>query len=520
MRKFYLQQKGHSRRARAISTAAAVAAAAVSFTHTKNALAVTTATWTDAGAGNNWSQVGNWNSAVPGNDTGSITNTDTAIFNSTPGSNVVNLDVGNWDLGTVEFSGGATNFTIGQVADSGNNLELTGGTGTISPSTGDIYVTSSVSAANSITINDPIVLEAANGASNFVFENDSSTTGLKIQGQISAGTTVTPTVYLTGSSTSTSNQFLAPIVNGAASAINMIKTGAGEWQFESATASTNTGTLTVENGTVNIATATGISPNVSVVVGDNADAPNFDYSVATSLSQPFYNGNPYPASTFPSIQSLTDLPGGMFTESSSLSSINLITQSGFGLILVGSDSVVSDSGDPKFKGGVGLEGTGPSGTDGLLFVNSTTATFSMSDEKTIDLGSVNRTFYSTQSGTTSTDIQLEGVISGTGGIIKTGPGVIKFEDNGTAPNNETFTGPIEVQQGSETPRLPRRQPPGPEHRPRRRRNLQPQWFQRFHRSRRCYFRHDHLRKSNQRPLCSQLLLHPRSGSGRCRQRQS
>ncbi len=451
MRKFHLQRKDHSRRARAISTAAAIAAAAVSFSHSNHVLGAITATWTDAGTGNNWSQVGNWNSAVPGNDTGSITNTDTAIFNGNPGSNVVNLDVSNWDLGTLEFDSTATNFTIGQTANSGNNLELTGGTGTISRTTGNIYVTSAVTAANSITINDPIVLEAASGNSNFVLENDSSTTGIKFQGQISAGTTVTPTVYLTGSSTSTSNQFVAPIVNGAAAAINMIKTGSGEWQFESATQSTNSGTLTVENGTINIATATGISPNVSVVVGDNADAPNFDYNVTTGVTQPYYNGNPYPTSTFPSIQSLTDLPGGMFTESNAAAAINTVTQSGFGLILVGADSVVSDAGDPKYKGAVGLEGTGPAGTDGLLFINNTSygsnSPFSMSDEKAIDLGSVNRTFYSTESGTTSTDLQLDGIISGTGGVIKSGPGVIKFESNGAGDNN-TFTGTIEIQQGA------------------------------------------------------------------------
>jgi len=452
MRKFHLQQKDHSRRARAISTAAAIAAAAVSFAHTRSAMAIT-ATWTDGATDGNWSEVGNWNSAVPGNDTGSITNTDTAIFNSAPTSNVVNLDVGNWDIGTVEFTSGTTNFTIGQVANSGNNLELTGGNGTASPTTGNIYVTSGASTANSITINDPIVLEAAAGASNFVIENDSSNanTGLKISGQISAGTAVTPTVYLTGSSASTSNQFLAPIVNGAASAINMIKTGSGEWQFESATQSINSGTLTIENGTINIATATGISPNVSVVVGDNADAPNFDYNVTTGVTQPYYNGNPYPTSTFPSIQSLTDLPGGMFTESNAAAAINTVTQSGFGLILVGADSVVSDVSDPKFKGAVGLEGTGPSGTDGLLFINNTSygsnSPFSMSDEKAIDLGSVNRTFYSTESGTTSTDLQLDGIISGTGGVIKSGPGVIKFESNGAGDNN-TFTGTIEIQQGA------------------------------------------------------------------------
>jgi autotransporter-associated beta strand protein len=444
MRKFHLQQKDHSRRARAISTAAAVAAAAVSFAHTKSAMAII-ATWTGA-TDDNWSDVGNWNSAVPGNDTGSITNTDTAIFNSAPASNVVNLDVGNWDIGTVEFTGSSTNFDIGATANAGNSLELTGGTGTSSPTTGNIYVASSVSTANSISVNAPIDLEASSGASNFVFENDSSTTGIKFQGQISAGTTVTPTLYLTGSSTSTSNQFLAPIVNGAASAINMIKTGSGEWQFESATASTNSGTLTVENGTINIASATGISPNVSVVVGDNADAPNFNYSVATTEVQPYYNGNAYPTSTFPSIQSLTVLPGGQFTEANGACAINAVTQSGFGLELVGSDSVVSDSSDPKYKGAVGLEGTGPAGTDGLLFVNSTTAGFSISDEKALDLGSVNRTFYSTH-GTTTTDVQLDGIISGTGGVIKAGPGVMKFESNGVGDNN-TFTGTIEVQQGT------------------------------------------------------------------------
>src|ERR1700728_4799720 len=117
MRKFHLQRRDHSRSARAVKTAAALAAAAVSFAFSKNALAVTE-TWTDNNGDQNWSEVGNWNNAVPGNDTGSTTNTDTAIFNSTPSTNVVNLDVSNWNIGNITFTGSsADDFAIGATAN-------------------------------------------------------------------------------------------------------------------------------------------------------------------------------------------------------------------------------------------------------------------------------------------------------------------------------------------------------------------------------------------------------------------
>ena len=68
--------------------------------------------------------------------------------------------------------------------------------------------------------------------------------------------------------------------------------------------------------------------------------------------------------------------------------------------------------------------------------------------KTVDLGTQSHVFYQNL-GTTSTDLEIVGTIasdSSGGGMIKEGDGTIKFQQ--TAPAVETFTGPIEIQEGS------------------------------------------------------------------------
>jgi autotransporter-associated beta strand protein len=416
MKKLHLRRHGISRTARTAKAGLVLAAAAASILFNRNASAIT-ATWTGTDLGDDWSDSGNWNSAVPGS-TSSTTNTDTAVFNSTPASNAVTLDTSNWNIQNITFTlSTADNFNIGSTT--GNSLLLTDG--------GLIWEDSSVAGAASETISAPIELEGTT----YTVQNDSgtSTSGLKLNA-ISGGSAGATTLTLQGASTSSSNQIIGPIANGSSSSLGLLKTGAGTWQLASTTASTYTGPTIVNQGELNVGTALGISAATDVTVNGGNGTSNFEYSV---------NAGP-----FPTVHSLTMNPGSQFTEANSSCWLNIANNSGPALILNGQSSTLNDSSDPKFKGAVILAGA-VAGTGGIVFTNGTTTSFSISDEKFLDLGTVNRPLYVTK-GAYSTDLQINGTISDTGGIIKTGAGTVKLEN--TAEFAETFTGPIEIQEGS------------------------------------------------------------------------
>ncbi|MGA2441417.1 MAG: autotransporter-associated beta strand repeat-containing protein, partial [Tepidisphaeraceae bacterium] len=426
MKKLHLRRHGISRTARTAKAGLVLAAATVSVLFSRKASAIT-ATWTGADPGQNWSDPVNWNSAVPGSDLGTTTNTDTAVFNSTPVSNAVTLDTANWNIQNITFdTSSADNFNIGSTT--GNSLLLTNG--------GLIWETSSVAGTASETISAPIVLEGTT----YTVQNDSgtSTSGLKLDGTISGGAAGATVLTLQGASTSTSNQVLGAISNGVSSSVGILKTGAGTWQLASTTATSYTGPTTVTEGILDVTTVTGISAATDVTVSG---------IINTSITNAFEWGVASPG-PYPTIHSLTVNPGGNFGEVNGNYFCNIANNTGPALILNGQSSVISDSGDPKWNGSVILAGTGPAGTGGIVFTNSTSTSFSMSEQKNINFGTVNRTVYVTK-GTGSTDFQFSGTgytRSGTGGIIKTGAGTLKFQD--TAEFGEQFTGPIEIQEGS------------------------------------------------------------------------
>lgn len=137
------------------------------------------------------------------------TNGDTALFNNSvaPVSSTVNLDVANWNLLNLTFdTTNANSFVIGSTSAGANSLVLSSG--------GEVLETGVVTSPASETINAPVILEGS-----YTFENDSavSASGLRFNGNISAGIAAPITLTLQGSSVN-NNVIFGAISNGSSSA--------------------------------------------------------------------------------------------------------------------------------------------------------------------------------------------------------------------------------------------------------------------------------------------------------------
>ncbi len=395
-----------------------------------------TVTWSgnDTATNTTWSDALNWaGGTIPGATTGTASQ-DWAVFNNTPASNVVTVDA-NRNIMDIEFdSANATNFAIGGVANAGApfSLLLTNG--------GEINETSTVNAATSETISAPLVIEG----SSYTFNNDalgSNSTGLALTGNVSGGVAGPATLTLSGqnfltaagtTNSSGNSEISGDISNGASSSLSLVKNGTGVWELRTTDTNTYTGSTIINSGALRV-TTTGALPSTTDIVINDVGA-NGELLLSAALATP-----PFPGTPLPTAHSITVNSGGILDESTNNCGIDLDDNSGFALTF-NAQSLIADA---KYGANVGLEGTGPSGTGGILLMNNTGTSFSISDAKAIDLGSVNRTIYATH-GVCSTDLQLNGVISGTGGIILAGAGTIKLQQT----VGETFTGSIEIQEGS------------------------------------------------------------------------
>jgi autotransporter-associated beta strand protein len=383
-----------------------------------------TVTWSgnDTATNTTWSDALNWaGGVVPGATTG-INSQDWAVFNNTPASNVVTVDANRNIMDIVFDTASATNFAIGGTANAGGPFDL------LLSNNGEINETAAVNAATSETINSNLDIEG----SAYTFNNDASgsnLTGLAIVGNVSGAVAGPTTLTLSGAneltSTTSNSEISGNISDGASSGLNLVKTGTGVWELRTTGSNTYSGSTTINSGELRVTTAGSLPTTTDVTINDVTTNGELLLSVT--------------AAPFPTVHSVTVNTGGIFAESSNNCGIDIDNNSGFALTLNAQGVAV----DPKYAVYLFLEGTGPTTTGGIVLLNNTGTAFSISETKNIDLGSVNRTIYATH-GTSSTDLQLNGVISGTGGIIKAGPGTVKFQQTGT----ETFTGSIEIQEGA------------------------------------------------------------------------
>jgi autotransporter-associated beta strand protein len=382
-----------------------------------------TITWSgnDTATNTTWSDALNWAGGIIPGSTGSTSSQDWAVFNNTPASNVVTVDPNRNIMDIVFDTASATNFAIGGTANAGSAypLLLTNG--------GEINETSSVNAATSETINSDLVLEG----STYTFNNDangSNLTGLAIDGNISGGVAGSTTLTLSGANeltpTTSNSEITGTISDGASSGLGITKAGTGIWELRTTGTNTFSGPTTINAGELRVTTAGGLSANSDITINGGA------------LGELLLSDSTSP---FPTARSVTVNTGGIFAESSNNCGLDIDTNTGYALTL-NAQGIASD---PKYGVNLFLTGTGPNGTGGILFMNNTGYAFSTSSAKNLDLGSLNRIIYATKA-LSSTDLQLNGVISGTGGIILAGAGTVKLQQT----VGETFTGGIEIQEGS------------------------------------------------------------------------
>lgn len=247
-----------------------------------------TLTW-QTPAGGDFNAGANWNpSAVP-----SIL--DTAVFNIGMAGNV-SLSA-NATVGSLLLDTGATGFTLGALG--GNTLTL--------GHAGSVSLLSTLSATGqAFIIQAPVVLspESVSTAGSFTILNESAAASntLEIAGGISSGTTSdVMTLNLAGSNTG-ANTISQSISNGGASALALVKSGAGKWTLTGA--NTYTGGTSIAEGTL------------ALGGGDNR--------LATTSSVSFSGtGN----STF-DIGSTNQSLAGLSFATTGLTSVNTITGSG------------------------------------------------------------------------------------------------------------------------------------------------------------------------------------------------
>jgi len=394
-------------------------------------------TWVGGGADTNWTTSGNWTGGtIPGANDGTFISTDTATFGdltsnglTAPVISDLNRNVKNITYSSA--SGFPPQYTIGSALtvntpNPNNPLYLTGG--------GELLVSSNINTATGSNdgINDPLFIEG----STYTFEDDSpfnTVGGIKINGAVTGSPTSPTTLTLQGSNYGTTQgqsgnaQFNGVISDGAGGPLSIVKNGASGsvWEIDNASTTPNsfTGSVTINAGAIRFKNAGDLPSTAVVTVGSTG---------VLRLGAGF------------SIPSITINSDGGTGGTSGVDILTLITSTGPALTLQLEATGVAQ---PSISTPFILAGTGAAGSGGVQVNGDATFTDKVSLGTAMDLGGVNRIFNINTLGTNDTDLQLGGVISDTGGaggggIIKTGVGSLKL--NNVA---ETFTGPIEVQNG-------------------------------------------------------------------------
>ncbi|SKA89075.1 PEP-CTERM protein-sorting domain-containing protein [Prosthecobacter debontii] len=271
-------------------------------------------------AGGDFNAGANWNpSSVPGI-------LDTAVFNIGMAGNV-SLSA-NATVGSVLLDTGATSFTLGALG--GNTLTM-GHAGSISLSstlstTGQAFI-----------IQAPLVLspESASTAGSFTIQNDSPalTTTLEIAGGISSGTTSgTMTLNLAGGNAG-ANTISQSISNGGASALALVKSGAGRWTLTGT--NTYTGGTSITEGTLTLSG------------GDNRLATTSSVTFAGNASSRFDIG-----STNQSLAGLTFATTGL-TSVNTIVGSGTLTVTGGNIQVGGGDSTATSNAQTVDMSGLG-----------------------------------------------------------------------------------------------------------------------------------------------------------------------
>lgn len=422
-------------------TAKTVAAAAFAAVGVASLTLAAEVTW--LGTTGDWNSGSNWSSgAAAGNNSGALgSSVDAAVFTGTPPATVVAVDADR-NIQSVRFQditlpigGSTTAFVIGNGGPNGGNPLF------LSPG-GTIQTLDSVfsSGADPVLcdINAPLRLAGAT----YTFTHNAGSAadtlpGLRIFGNVTSVAGVPTTLTLDGdhgTQSSSRAEFQGAISDGAGGAVvGVVKNGPGTWEMnqDGANPNTYTGDTIINGGILRSSSVTGFN-------GLGAFSRNSNYIINAG-------GTLRNSVAGATVRSVTINTGGTLNVSTAAATtLNFASESGpslhFNYVSSGAGTFATNLpvrliGAVAGEGGVKLS----SGPDtGHTDIGGTTSTF--------DLGAVARTFdIGKGNALNSYDLRIRGPVVGggpDGGIIKTGPGTLRF-DNATS----TFTGRLEIRQG-------------------------------------------------------------------------
>jgi autotransporter-associated beta strand protein len=387
------------------------------------------ATWAGPVGDFAWNNNNNWSPAAPPGSMGGLagTSTDTATFTTPdpggagteividPGRNIGNMF---WNVTTAGEA-----HTIGTTT--GNTLYLSAG--------GNVTIAPTQATTNSVGFNAPLVLL---GNYSFVDNATATAAGLKVNTSITAAPGIGPTTLTLGgtnhsASALTSNcQIVCPITDGSGSPIGIVKTDNGVWDVRSTGANSYSGDTVLNGGGLRLNSTGAMSPNSKYIVNQGA---TFRPSVSGTIKSLTVN-SPIGYTDHNNVlrASVTASSDSIFTSINSVSgpSLTLDMSTATGTI---------DIGIPiNLTGNVANEG-------GVTLINSNT-TPKTGWAKNIDLGTVTRIFNVSHSAAVDAsgdpDLQWSGVVSGSGGLTKSGAGILKLNNA-----NLLYTGPTSVTAG-------------------------------------------------------------------------
>jgi autotransporter-associated beta strand protein len=442
------------------------AASLVAFVSCSTVLAAT-GTWTGGGADRAWSSPANWD-VVPGVANGTFINTDTALFTGllpvVGADTAVNISVdANRNIGNFTFDN-VTGYnptpdpapTAYAVSINGpESLHLTGG--------GVAHVTANQTTALTLTytLAAPMIVHGPN----YTFRYDAPVTptvNFRPQGQISSASAGGTTLIFDGTHNSSPTfppgssglkqsfgQIYSQIVDGAGP-VSILKTGTGVWELNPQAGAFNnfSGNITVNGGVLRIRTKFDVGANA---LGSAPMTENNDIIINSGgyvrFSMDGVNGTAPPYTAFPTARSVKittgNANGGALDASLDASNGNVMTnlKNETGPALDLNFATVNSTGSTATNVtlGAGFNLTGTTANQGGVKVVLGANTPEMRWGQRMDIGSVDRVFEIGDS-TATVDFQLSSVITGSGRIIKTGPGLLRFGHNGATSGVATSNG--------------------------------------------------------------------------------
>ncbi|MFT3785402.1 MAG: autotransporter-associated beta strand repeat-containing protein [Tepidisphaeraceae bacterium] len=454
-------------RNRALMVRAFVLGAAVAGFGIQSSALATSDVWTGTAGDGLYVTPGNWTGGnVPGANDGTFVSPDIATISKTPAdpadltataltNRVITIDDNRNVAGFTYDNIDTASFTIGTSA--GPTLHLTSG-GTTQIGTNIVNNnTATTQAGITFAIAAPMVVEG----NTYTFANNSTqtNTALRPSGTLSFAAAGASALVLDGTNGAGNPQGPSQVWStltdgGAGKTLGVTKNGTGAWElapqgaFNTYSGDTvvNAGALRIRGGlnaTTGATTASGASPNSNYYIKSGA---KIRFSDTVTINSVAYSADHV-------MRSVTIDSGGTLETSNAQTWATFSNNSGPAMVLNYTSSTAPSIATRNWKF---LGTTNEQGGVKVVANGNTFASFTLGATSTpMDIGTATRPFEiplgevltGSTNMTTAYDFRLRGVVSGTGGIIKTGNGRMRLENTSASAGFWPLTGSIEVREG-------------------------------------------------------------------------